>query len=116
MNVQLILPWEAPVGQIGLHLVAGLQTNINNEKALRAAASRVTEQLPGGISSATAAVVLTALWQTPSMAVLRSRPILIRQCNVRPLRCRPEQWVSISARQCSTISGLREKSSISIRR
>ncbi len=35
---------------------------------------------------------LTALWQTLSTVVLRSlRPILIRQCSVRPLRCRPEQ-------------------------
>lgn len=60
---------------------------------------------------------LTAFWQTLSMALLRSpRPILIRQCSVRPLRCRPEHWASISVRQWSTISGLREKSSISIRR
>ncbi|TNN27630.1 hypothetical protein EYF80_062222 [Liparis tanakae] len=55
--------------------------------------------------------------QAASPALLRSpRPALMRQCSVRPLRCRPEQRASISARQCSTISGLSEKSSISIRR
>lgn len=50
--MQIILLWEAPVDQIGLHLVAELQTDINNEKALRAAASWVIEQLPEVMCSA----------------------------------------------------------------
>lgn len=36
---------------IGLHLVAELQTDINNEKVLRVAASRVIGQLPEVMSS-----------------------------------------------------------------
>lgn len=60
--------------------------------------------------------LLTACWQLRPTLPFSPRTTFIRQCRVRPFRWRPEQWCSISPRQLRMISGLREKSSISMRR
>lgn len=59
---------------------------------------------------------LTACWQFRPTFPFSPRTTFIRQCRVRPFRCRPEQWCSISPRQLRIISGLSEKSSINMRR
>lgn len=60
--------------------------------------------------------LLTACWQLSPTFPFSPRTTFIRQCRVRPFRWRPEQWCSISPRQLRMISGLSEKSSISMRR
>lgn len=59
---------------------------------------------------------LTACWQFIPRFPFSPRTTFIRQCRVRPFRCNPEQWCSISPRQLRMISGLKEKSSINMRR